>query len=204
SGSVFAGDRKIGTFGATTASFRGVGGGAPIRVVMDGPYTAGAAFYSLSTRGVKTAAAFHPEADGMRVTRQYLTRDGTPVDPAGVRQGDLLICVTKVASLNGALDNVVVQNLIPAGLEVENPRLQSSETFTWLTGEKSACTNSEIRDDQVLFFVELPASGELTYYTLLRAVSPGTFRQPPAFAEAMYARANHVVTESGTFVVRPR
>jgi uncharacterized protein YfaS (alpha-2-macroglobulin family) len=172
--------------------------------VLDGGGANASPFYAVTTRGVKTAAAFHSEADGMRVTRTYLSRDGKPIDPNAIRQGDLLVCVTKIASTYGAMQNVVLQNIIPAGLDIENPRLKTTETFTWISGEMSECTNADIRDDQVILFVDLPASGELTYYTLVRAVTPGTFTAPPAFAEAMYARANHVVTERGRITVVPR
>ena len=68
----------------------------------------------------------------------------------------------------------------------------------------SACTNVDIRDDQVLYFVELPPSGTLVYYTLLRAVTPGTYRQPPVFAEAMYARDHRAVGERADVVVKTR
>src|SRR5205085_1936604 len=115
-----------------------------------------------------------------------------------------LVCVTKVTSKNGTLKNVVVQNLIPSGLEVENPRLKSSETFTWISGQMSECTNVDVRDDQVIVFADLQATGVQTYYTLLRAVTPGTYAQPPAFAEAMYSRMNHAVTARGVITVKQR
>ncbi|MCU1230614.1 MAG: hypothetical protein JWO97_3498 [Acidobacteria bacterium] len=203
SGAVFLDNRLIGTFENRTAVFRNIQGEGTIRVKMNGAYTSGAAFYSLDARGVKTAAAFKPESSGIRVTRELHTRDGSPIDPTGVTQGELLICTMKIESLNGRLDNVVVQNLIPAGLEVENPRLKTTEKLPWMT-DGSECTNVDIRDDQVLYFVELPASGALTFYTLLRAVTPGVFQQQPLFAEAMYARANHAVGERGVFIVRKR
>lgn len=204
SGAVYAGSRMIGTFTATTAVFRNIKSTAPLRVTFNNGYTAGAAFYALTTRGVRNVAAFRPSSDGIKVWRELLTRDGKPLDPAGVKQGDLLVCVTKVESTNGRLDNVVVQNLIPAGLEVENPRLATTESFTWITGQISACTKADIRDDQVLYFVELPESGTLTYYTLLRAVTPGVYMHPPVYAEAMYVRANHAVGERGVLIVRTR
>jgi hypothetical protein len=204
SGAVYAGSRMLGTFTASTAVFRNVKGTAPLRVTFNAGYVPGAAYYSLVTRGVRNIVAFKPTSDGIKVTRDLLTRDGKPLDPAGVRQGDLLVCVTKVESTNGRLDNVVVQNLIPAGLEVENPRLATTESFTWISGEVSACTNTDIRDDQVLYFVELPETGARTYYTLLRAVTPGVYVQPPVYAEAMYVRANHAVGERGVLIVRTR
>lgn len=204
SGTVYAGSKMLGTFTATTAVFRNVKSSAPLRVTFNAGYRPGAAYYSLVTRGVRNVAAFRPTSDGIKVSRELLTRDGKPLDPAGVKQGDLLVCVTKIESTNGRLDNVVVQNLIPAGLEVENPRLATTESFTWITGQVSACTNTDIRDDQVLYFVELPERGELTYYTLLRAVTPGVYLQPPVYAEAMYVRANHAVGERGVLIVRTR
>jgi alpha-2-macroglobulin len=204
SGAVYAGSKMLGTFTATTAVFRNIKSTAPLRVTFNAGYPPGAAYYSLVTRGVRNVASFKPTSAGIKVTRDLLTRDGKPLDPAGVRQGDLLVCVTKVESTNGRLDNVVVQNLIPAGLEVENPRLATTESFTWITGEMSACTNTDIRDDQVLYFVELPETGARTYYTLLRAVTPGVYVQPPVYAEAMYVRANHAVGERGVLVVKTR
>ena len=128
----------IGTFTATTAVFRNIKSTAPIRVKLNDGYTAGAAFYALTTRGVRNVAAFRPTSDGIEVSRELLTRDGKPLDPTGVKQGDLLVCVTKVGVDERPLDNVVVQNLIPAGLEVENPRLKTTESFTWMTGAISA------------------------------------------------------------------
>jgi uncharacterized protein YfaS (alpha-2-macroglobulin family) len=203
SGSVFVDNRLVGTFDNHTTVFRNLKGDGSIRVTMNGPYQPSAAFYSLTIRGIRTAAAFHPENAGIRVSRELRTRDGKAIDPAGVKQGDLLVCVLTVESLNGAMNNVVVQNLIPAGLEVENPRLKTTETLPWITGS-SDCTNVDIRDDQVLYFVELPGSGALTFYTLLRAVTPGVFQQQPVFAEAMYARANHAVGDRGVLTVKSR
>ncbi|HEV2722206.1 MAG TPA: alpha-2-macroglobulin family protein, partial [Thermoanaerobaculia bacterium] len=204
SGTVYSGSRMLGTFSTSTAVFRNVKSTAPLRVTFNNGYKSGAAFYSLVTRGVRNVAAFHPTADGIKVTRELVTRDGKPLDPAGVRQGDLLVCITTVQSLNGRLDNVVVQNLIPAGLEVENPRLATTESFTWITGQVSACSKTDIRDDQVLYFVDLPDGETRKYYTLLRAVTPGVYIQPPVYAEAMYVRENHAVGERGVLTVRTR
>jgi len=202
-GSVIVDGKSIGDFTSKTTAFRHIKG-RNIEVKMRGTYNAGAAYYSMTTSGVHTPQSFHASNNGIAITRELLTRDGVPVGTDGVKQGDLLVCKTTIESTNGAMNNVVLQNLIPSGLEVENPRLKSSETFTWITGEMSECTNVDIRDDQVIQFVELPSSGKLTFYTLLRAVTPGIFQQPPAFAEAMYARMNHAVGERGVLTVKQR
>jgi uncharacterized protein YfaS (alpha-2-macroglobulin family) len=202
-GTVFVDGKSIGDFTGKTAVFRHIRG-RNVEVRMLGAYNKGAAYYSMTTSGVRTAAAFKPESAGITVKREFFTRDGKVVDPNDIRQGDLLVCAVHVQSTNGAMSNVVVQNLIPSGLEVENPRLKSSESFTWITGEMSEWTNVDIRDDQVIDFIELPASGTPTYYTLLRAVTPGVYQQPPVFAEAMYARMNHAVGERGVITVKQR
>jgi uncharacterized protein YfaS (alpha-2-macroglobulin family) len=202
-GTVFVDGKSIGDFTGKTAVFRHIRG-RNVEVRMLGVYNKGAAYYSMTTSGVRTVAAFKPESAGISVKREFFTRDGRVVDPNDIRQGDLLICAVHVQSTNGAMSNVVVQNLIPSGLEVENPRLKSSESFTWITGDMSECTNVDIRDDQVIDFLELPVTGTLTYYTLLRAVTPGVYQQPPVFAEAMYARMNHAVGERGVITVKQR
>jgi uncharacterized protein YfaS (alpha-2-macroglobulin family) len=200
-GTVLVDGKPAGEFTSKTVLFRHIRG-ANIVVRMNGGYKPGAAYYSLETRGIRTAESFKPESNGIKVTRELLTRDGAAA--GDIKQGDLLVSVITVESTNGSLNNVVLQSLIPSGMEVENPRLTSSETFTWITGEMSACTNVDIRDDQVLYFVELPSSGKLTYYTLLRAVMPGTYPQPPVFAEAMYARGNRAVGERGVVAIKTR
>lgn len=201
SGTVFVDDKPIGTFNAKTALFKRIRG-SKITVKMNGDFKPGAAYYSLQTRGIRTAESYRPEASGIAVTRELLTRDGAPAGE--IRQGDLLVAKVTIQSTNGTLNNVVLQNLIPSGLEVENPRLKSSETFTWISGQQYEATNIDIRDDHVLFFVELPASGVQTYYTLLRAVTPGTYQFPPMFAEAMYARQNRAVGDRATLKVNVR
>ena len=202
-GTVVVDGKSIGDFSAKTIAFRHIRG-HNVEVKMRGAYTKGAAYYSMTTSGVRTAQSFKPESAGISITREYFTREGALIGTDGVKQGDLLICKTTIQSTNGEMRNVVVQNLIPSGLEVENPRLKSSETFTWITGQMSEWTNVDIRDDQVIEFVELPATNGLTFYTLLRAVTPGVFEQPPVFAEAMYARSNHAVGERGVLTVKQR
>src|SRR5688500_19602226 len=86
------------------------------------------------------------------------------------------------------MQNVVIQVPLPAGLEDENPRLSTTESLPWV-GNLAAPQHADIRDDRVLFFVDLHSYGKLSFYTVARAITPGEFRLPPAQAEAMYAPA---------------
>src|SRR6185295_12228555 len=127
SGAVWVGDTKVGSFGGSVVTFPGLSGDAPIRVEMDPGYASGAAFFSAVVRGIPTDARFAPASAGLEVERAFLGRDGTPLDLAAVRQGDLVVMRTRLRSTSGALDNVVLEGLLPAGLEVENPRLATTE-----------------------------------------------------------------------------
>ncbi len=119
SGRVYAGDRMLGAFDTAGANFPEIVGAEALRIEMDPGYQGGA-FYSLHTRGVPTDAAYRAVQQGLEIRRTFLSRGGQPVDTASVRQGDLLVVRVQVRSTSGPLDNVVIKNLLPAGLEVEN------------------------------------------------------------------------------------
>jgi uncharacterized protein YfaS (alpha-2-macroglobulin family) len=109
-----------------------------------------------------------------------------------------------VRSVAGPLANVVVQSWLPAGLEVENPRLSGTETLPWVTDANLDPGYLDLRDDRVLLFTDLPAYEWRTSYALVRAVTPGRFRMPPVAAEAMYDPTKAAVGERGELVVGVR
>ncbi len=203
SGTVLVAGKKVGTFTNQTATFPGLPAG-PIRIQMSQGYKPGAAFYHVLTRGVPTDEAFAPAKAGLEVERAFLTREGQPVDLNNIRQGDLIAIKVRVRSASGPVNNVVVVNLLPSGLEVENPRLQTTEQMPWLTDASQQLDYLDLRDDRVLLFVDLPAGSWQTYYTLVRAVAPGSFRLPPVQAEAMYDPALRATGERGRIEVKMR
>jgi alpha-2-macroglobulin len=204
SGTLFVGDKKIGAFDNRTITFPPIVGGGPVRLQMNAGYKPGAAFYSVMTRGVQKDDAFHPASAGMEIQREFLDRDGKAIDLNSVRQGDLVAIKTKVRSVSGAIQNVVIVNLLPSGLEVENPRLQSTEQLPWVTDANLQPRYMDLRDDRILLFVDLPADTWQTFYTLVRAVAPGQFRLPPVQVEAMYNPAIRATGERGTMEVKVR
>jgi uncharacterized protein YfaS (alpha-2-macroglobulin family) len=196
-GTVYVGDRKLGTFTEETTSFGGISGDEPIRVEVESGYEPGAAFFSLQVRGVPTEASFRPESLGLEVERAYLARDGSPLDLEAVEQGELIVARIRVRSVAGPVENVVVQNLLPSGVEVENPRLETTERLPWAAPAGGPPTYLDLRDDRVLLFVELEPNQWQTHYALLRAVTPGEFHLPPVQAEAMYNPALRATGDRG-------
>ena len=69
-----------------------------------------------------------PPADashGIQVHRKYLTADGKEISHNTVRSGDLvLVEITLQSSVPEA--GLAVEDLLPAGLEIENARLSTS------------------------------------------------------------------------------
>ena len=204
SGTLFVGDKKIGTFTNQTLTFPPIVGGGPVRLQMNGGYKSGSAFYSVMTRGVQKDDAFQPASAGIEIQREFLDRDGKAIDLNNVHQGDLVAIKTKVRSTSGEIHNVVVVNLLPSGLEVENPRLSSTEQLPWVTDANFQPRYMDLRDDRILLFADLPADSWQTYYTLVRAVAPGSFRLPPVQAEAMYNPAIRGTGARGTMEVKTR
>ncbi len=200
------GGKAIGKFTNKMVGFPAVTGGGtgPIRIQMDKGYKPGAAFYSVLTQGVPTDDAFRPANAGLEIQREFLNRDGGAIDLANVRQGDLVAIRTKVRSVSGPVQNVVIVNLLPSGLEVENPRLQTTEQLPWVADANLQPAYMDLRDDRILLFADLPADSWQTFYTLVRAVSPGQFRLPPVQVEAMYNPSLRATGERGRMEVKTR
>jgi uncharacterized protein YfaS (alpha-2-macroglobulin family) len=165
---------------------------------MENGYVSNAAYFTLHVRGTPNENTFRASENGLRVTRTMLDRDGVPLAGKDVRQGDIVVIKTEVTTMSGALQNVVVQSPLPAGLEVENPRLTTTESLPWVQSIDTP-QHADIRDDRVLFFVDV--TGKLAFYTVARAITPGEFRLPPAQAEAMYAPAFRATEGMSTFKV---
>ncbi|WP_428566698.1 MAG: alpha-2-macroglobulin family protein [Solidesulfovibrio sp. DCME] len=191
SGMLYAGTGLLSDFSSDKVlSLRGLPQSGDLRIAVEEGFEPGACYYSVRTRAVPTPAAYAPQSAGLAVERTFLSRDGTPL-PAGASlpQGALVVARLAVRATKGPVANVVLENLLPAGLEVENPRLATTERLPWMEpgGEDTAPAYLDMRDDRTLSFLDLPDDKWHVSYALLRAVTPGSFTVPPAQAEAMYA-----------------
>ncbi len=187
-GTITIDGKQVATFNSDKIlSLTGIEGDKPIVINMDEEYKDGSAFFTVLTSGTPTPKGFKPVEEGLSVLREFLTRDGAPIDPATIAQGDLIVVRTKIQSGAGPLENVVIENLLPSGFEVENPRLKTTETLKWATGNTTEPEYMDIRDDRILIFTDLPDAKWYNFYALLRVVNPGTFAVPPVQAEAMYS-----------------
>lgn len=157
-----------------------------------------------------------PVARDVRIERAFYKLDGTPVDlPSAtggkgqLRQTDRLVVVLKAEAPAGG--RLLVVDRLPAGLEIENPRLVDSaelKGFAWL---KSAVQpeHTEFRDDRFVAAFDAGAgenvkAGQtvtLTAAYMVRAVTPGSYVHPAATAEDMYRPERFARTASGRLEV---
>lgn len=155
-------------------------------------------FYTLLTSGAPTLASHKAQAQGLEVQQVLLTEDGQPLDTQAVRQGQMIIMKTMARSTSGQVDNVIVQSLLASGLEVENPRLETTEHMEWMdTKSPFMSGHQDLRDDRILVFTSLNKNWTVRY-SLLRAITPGIFTLPPVQVEAMYLPEVRASGELGT------
>lgn len=143
----------------------------------------------------------------LKVRRRYLDRNGNSIDynsTSGtfiLHQGDVLISEIEITAQTESLENVIITDMLPAGLEIENPRLQSRAGISWISDESYKPDYMDIRDDRLIIFGNFPRQKEQTFYYTLRAVTQGDFILPPVTGEAMYAPAKSSVASSGNISV---
>jgi alpha-2-macroglobulin len=147
-----------------------------------------------------------PAADrGFKIERLYFTLDGKPADPTKARQNDRFAVVLRITEPQPQFGRVIVADYLPAGFEIDNPRLVSSGetgTLPWIQ-DAAPPVNSEFRDDRFSAAFNRHG-GDPSVFTvayIVRAVSPGTYVHPQAFVEDMYRPDRYGRTGSGTVEV---
>ena len=144
-------------------------------------------------------------ANGLRVRRSMHTLDGEPVAGDVVAQNERLVVVLTIEETAARRARLLVEDYLPAGLEIDNPRLVAggdTGSLAWL-GETSSPAHVEFRDDR--FAAAFDRSGSaaetLTLAYIVRAVTPGHYVHPPVVVEDMYARDVNARTALGTIEV---
>lgn len=201
----FTGRLKISgdsTYSIDTSSFfrkRTSLDGNQVTISIDGK---GTCFYYWQASGVSTSHAVEEFDRGIVVRREYLTESGDPIDPAKVALGARVVGRITVQSQDKKLYNAVVSDLIPAGFEIENPRLKTSPTLSWIKDSRLKFDNVDIRDDRLLIFTDLYQNEPLVFYYSLRAISAGDFTIPPVAAECMYNPLIAGAASSGRITIK--
>jgi uncharacterized protein YfaS (alpha-2-macroglobulin family) len=144
-------------------------------------------------------------AHGYTVERSYYRLDGSQVQPSSVQQNDRLVVVLKVTEAEAREARVLLVDRLPAGFEIDNPKLVDSDTvaeLSWLKRDVEP-THIEYRDDRfvVAFDRQPDQPAFFTVAYMVRAVSPGRYVQPSAQVEDMYRPERYGRTGFGSVEV---
>lgn len=158
---------------------------------------------TLTTLGVPEVA---PDAGGTgyAIRRQFYALDGAPLDGTQFAVGDRFVTVLTVVPFEGNEARLMIDDPLPAGIEIDNPNLlQAGDigALSWL--ETSPAEYSEFRSDRFLTAVNLRSTNPVTLAYVARAVSPGSFHHPAASVEDMYRPTYRARGTTGRVIVTP-
>ncbi len=175
-----------------------------MKLSIKGPLTikvsSGTLYYNLISEGYQSQVGVGSMNQGLAVQRTYLNRNGTPINPTQVKRNDLVVVRISVKSADSrVIENVVITELLPPGLEVENHRISSLPDFN-LSPAASQPDHLDIRRDRIFFFTNVTGT-EKHFYYLARAVWAGSYQLGPISAESMYDASLKSVNGSGKLII---
>lgn len=199
-GEILSGGQKIAEYDNNTVSLttRELKGGN-ISIKTKGK---GQLYYFWEAEGISKDGSYLEEDKFMRVRKTFFDRFGKEITNNRFKQNDLIVIKLSIqGSYNTTVDNVVISDILPAGFEIENPRISSVPGTNWITN-KSYPEYLDVRDDRINMFVSV-SNTIRNYYYMVRAVTPGTFQMGPVGADAMYNGEYHSYNGGGViWIVR--
>jgi uncharacterized protein YfaS (alpha-2-macroglobulin family) len=148
-----------------------------------------------------------PAADhGFKLERSFHTLDGEDADIAHAKQNQRFVVVLKVTDAQPQFARVALIDYLPAGFEIDNPRLVSSGdtgTLDWIENTGTP-VHTEFRDDRFTAAFDRTNSDPAVFTVayVVRAVSPGDYVLPQAEVEDMYRPDRFGRTGTGTVSVQ--
>jgi hypothetical protein len=182
----------------------------------------GRLYYTMNLRYLTPAKEVEAVNRGFAISHEYSLLDRPGEKIAGAKLGDV-VRVKVTVMLPADRYYAVIEDLLPAGLEAIDARLQTTDPALiarldaerrtaetkqlggymapWFGWYYSPWQHTEIRDDRVVLRASFLPKGvyEYTYYT--RATTPGDFFVAPAHAEETYLPEVFGRSDSGRFMV---
>ena len=139
------------------------------------------------------------EQRGLSVSVEYKDLKGNKIDVSKLQQGQDFVATVSVSNLkNENVNDVALTQIFPLGWDIVNTRFTDFGSAT-----TSQARFTDIRDDRVNFYFDLPEKGKRgtkTFNVMLNASYLGTYYLPGIQAEAMYDNA-YLVRTKGKWVM---
>lgn len=170
-------------------------------------------YYYIAASGLRALPPNHDmdkREKPLRIHRDYVDADGETVSRDQLRQQDLVYSRVRIAA-DMKIENMVVNDRIPACFEIVNQRLDRLTLPEALENVNFKPAYQDFRDDRVLTFLNIseperktPGSNTIVFHTPLRVTHTGTCVLPAIQTEAMYdERLNDYDLIRGLIRVRP-
>ena len=155
-----------------------------------------------------TGEGMEPEPsaeNGFKIERKTYTPDGKEIAFDKLKQNDRVVVVLKVTEADPKNAQIVVEDRLPAGFDIENPALLKGtdlKAFSWLPSTYAPVFQA-FRDDRFVAAYSLTDSrkvpAQVTMAYVMRAVNPGVYTHAGARVEDMY-RPDRFARTSGAKV----
>jgi uncharacterized protein YfaS (alpha-2-macroglobulin family) len=163
----------------------------------------GSLYYFWQAEGLSATGQVQEEDSYLQVRKTFYDRFGKAISGTSFNQNDMVVVKITLATTDGSsVQNVVITDMLPAGFEIENPRIADLPELSWASNA-AIPDHFDVRDDRMHFFTHATAQTQVFYY-VVRAVSKGTFTMGPVSADAMYNGEYHSISGSGEIQVRDR
>lgn len=149
----------------------------------------GKLYLILSSEGVREVPDWRTGGEGLRLQRRYLNAAGQPLGGVfEMRLGELVYIELALSNTSPErVSNIALVDRIPAGWEIENPRLGRDGSVDWIDQETLwKADHMNLRDDRIEVFGHLEKGQSRKVVYAVRAVTAGQFTVPTVEAEAMY------------------
>jgi len=149
-----------------------------------------------------------PKASRIKVGVIYLDENGKAIDVSSLKRGKSFWVfggVKLTDKYTDTLNDVAFVYMLPAGWEVENPRMKRINTvfYDMIKKKLSNYRYLDIRDDRLIYFFNIDNYDKTAYFLFkVNAVNPGSFILPPMTAEAMYDRRYYAIGKAKRIEVK--
>ena len=141
--------------------------------------------------------------NGYTIDRFYFTMEGQEVAPETLQVGKRYVTVLRITPFGRSEARLMVNDPLPAGLEIDNPNLLRGgdvAALDWLE-LLDETRNAEFRQDRFIAAVDWRSDQPFQLGYIVRAISPGVFHHPAASVEDMYRPAFRARSDAGRVTI---
>jgi uncharacterized protein YfaS (alpha-2-macroglobulin family) len=159
----------------------------------------------ISSEGVRERSEAKIGGDGLALRRTYRALDGAErsLEDGSVILGDIVFVELELENTSRErIQNIALVDRLPAGFEIENPRLGRGATAEWISEDHQwEVDYLSLRDDRLEAFGALGPREKKTIVYTVRATTAGKTTIPPVEAGAMYDPTRWARDRARTLVV---